>query len=223
MHPLNYDVGNPASRIIFVGLTKECPLLWVIEQHRIRTRHHGVSVQPAATAHLDLHQANPKHCAYDGTFPNLPRNLTMYKRILVTTDGSDLSSKAVDAALGLAQANGAEVFALKVVPVYPQSYFEGAIALETSEVQRVEQQWSDAAQSVVQAVVQAGANKGVRVHALIRKNEVVADTILATAKEQQCDLIVMASHGRRGLQKLLLGSETQHVLTHATLPVLVVK
>lgn len=147
----------------------------------------------------------------------------MYKRILVTTDGSDLSSKAVDAALGLAQANGAEVFALKVVPVYPQSYFEGAIALETSEVQRVEQQWSDAAQSVVQAVVQAGANKGVRVHALIRKNEVVADTILATAKEQQCDLIVMASHGRRGLQKLLLGSETQHVLTHATLPVLVVK
>jgi nucleotide-binding universal stress UspA family protein len=109
------------------------------------------------------------------------------------------------------------------VPVYPQSYFEGAIALETTEVQRVEQQWSDAAQSVVQAVVQAGADKGVRVHALIRKNEVVADTILATANEQQCDLIVMASHGRRGIQKLLLGSETQHVLTHATLPVLVVK
>lgn len=147
----------------------------------------------------------------------------MYQRILVSTDGSDLSAKAVTAALDLAKANGAEVFALKVVPTYPQSYFEGAIALDASEVQRVEQQWSDAAQSVVQAVVQTGADKGVRVHAVIRKNEVVADTILAAAKELDCDLIVMASHGRRGLQKLLLGSETQHVLTHATLPVLVVK
>jgi nucleotide-binding universal stress UspA family protein len=147
----------------------------------------------------------------------------MYKRILVSTDGSDLSSKAVSAALNLAQSSGAEVVALKVVPVYPQSYFEGAISLERNEVQRVEQQWSDAAQSVVQAVVQAGTEKGVRVLPLIQKNEVVADAILAVAKEQGCDLIVMASHGRRGIQKLLLGSETQHVLTHAALPVLVVK
>jgi nucleotide-binding universal stress UspA family protein len=164
-----------------------------------------------------------KQSVYDDDFMNLARNARMYKRILVTTDGSDLSTKAVTAALDLAQCCGAELVALKVVPAYPQSYFEGAIALERSEVQRVEQQWTQAAQAIVNAVAQAGAERGVRVNALISQNEVVADTILATAKEQQCDMIVMASHGRRGLQKLLLGSETQHVLTHSTLPVLVIK
>ena len=147
----------------------------------------------------------------------------MYQRILVTTDGSDLSAKAVDAALHLAQGRHTEVIALKVVPNYPQSYFEGAIALDPSEVLRVEKQWMDAAQSVVDAIVQTGAANGVTVKPLVTKNEVVSDAILAAAKEQSCDLIVMASHGRRGIQKLLLGSETQHVLTHSTLPVLVVK
>ena len=147
----------------------------------------------------------------------------MYKHILVATDGSDLSAKAVENALNLAHACNAELIALKVVPRYPQSYFEGAIALEPGEIKNVEKQWSDAGQAVVDAVKKQGEAKGLQVKALIAKDDVVSDAILATAKKHHCDLIVMASHGRKGIQKLLLGSETQHVLTHSTLPVLILR
>ena len=147
----------------------------------------------------------------------------MYQRILVATDGTKLSKKAVNTAIALAALSGAELVALKVVPRYPMSYFEGGIALMPAEVQRVEKQWSDEGQTVVDAVAKTALGKGVKTKALTLKSDVVSDAILATAKKQQCDLIVMASHGRKGIKRLLLGSETQHVLTHATVPVLVLK
>lgn len=147
----------------------------------------------------------------------------MYQRILVATDGSKLSKKAVNSAVELAAVCGAELVALKVVPRYPQSYFEGGIALQPDEIQRVEKQWSDAGQAVVDAVAKAAQGKGVSTKALTVKSDVVSDAVLATVKKHKCDLIVMASHGRRGIKRLLLGSETQQVLTHATVPVLVLK
>jgi nucleotide-binding universal stress UspA family protein len=147
----------------------------------------------------------------------------MYQRILVATDGSKLSKKAVTSAIALAALSGAELVALKVVPRYPQSYFEGGIALQADEIQRVEKQWADEGQAVVDAVAKAALGKGVSTKALTVKSDVVSDAVLATVKKHQCDLIVMASHGRRGIKRLLLGSETQQVLTHATVPVLVLK
>ena len=147
----------------------------------------------------------------------------MYQRILVTTDGSALSKKAVKSAISLAALCGAELVALTVVPRYPQSYFEGGIALQAEEVGRVEKQWADDGQSVVEAVKKAAQAKGVVTQAMTVKSDVVSDAILAAAKKLQCDLLVMASHGRKGIKRLLLGSETQHVLTHATIPVLVLK
>lgn len=147
----------------------------------------------------------------------------MYQRILVATDGSNLSKKAVKSAIALAALCGAELVALKVVPRYPQSYFEGGIALQADEVGRVEKQWADEGQSVVDAVKKAAMAKGVSTQALTVKSDVVSDAVLAAAKKHQCDLIVMASHGRRGIKRLLLGSETQHVLTHASIPILVLK
>ena len=147
----------------------------------------------------------------------------MYKRILVATDGSDLSAKAVDSAIDLAHACSAELIAVKVIPRYPQSYFEGAIALEPAEIKSVEKKWAEAGQTVVDEVKKAAEAKGVQVKAVVAKDDVVSEAILAAAKKHHCDLIVMASHGRRGIQKLLLGSETQHVLTHSTLPVLILK
>jgi nucleotide-binding universal stress UspA family protein len=75
----------------------------------------------------------------------------------------------------------------------------------------------------VDAVKKTALAKGVTVKAITVKSDVVSDAVLAAAKKQQCDLIVMASHGRKGIKRLLLGSETQHVLTHATIPVLVLK
>lgn len=147
----------------------------------------------------------------------------MYHRILVATDGSDLSHKAVTSAIDLAALCKAELVAISVVPRYPQSYFEGGVALQPEEMVRIEKQWSDQAQAVVDAVQTAAAGKGVTVQAITVTSDVVSDALIAAATKHQCDLIVMASHGRRGIQRMLLGSETQHVLTHASIPVLVLK
>ncbi len=147
----------------------------------------------------------------------------MYKRILLATDGSKLSQKAVDHALSLADLTGAEVVALKVVPRYPQTYFEGGVALASAEIARIEKQWQAEAMETVNAVKAAGQKREVRVKPMTAKGDLVAEAVIAAAKRQKCDLIVMASHGRRGLKRLLLGSETQQVLTHSHIPVLVLR
>ena len=147
----------------------------------------------------------------------------MYKRILLATDGSKLSQKAVDHALGLADLTGAEVVALKIVPRYPQTYFEGGVALAAAEIARIEKQWQAEAMETVNAVKALGLKREVKVKPVTAKGDLVAEAVIATAKRQKCDLIVMASHGRRGIKRLLLGSETQQVLTHSHIPVLVLR
>ena len=147
----------------------------------------------------------------------------MYKRILVATDGSKLSNLAVNHALQLADVTGAEVVALKVVPRYPQTYFEGGVALAADEVKRIEKQWIDEAQDIVNAIKSEGQKMEVKVKATTVKSDLIAEAIIAAAKRNKADLIVMASHGRRGLKRLLLGSETQQVLTHSHIPVLVLR
>jgi nucleotide-binding universal stress UspA family protein len=147
----------------------------------------------------------------------------MYQRILVATDGSTLSKKAVVSAIALAALTGAELVALKVIPRYPQSYFEGGLALQAAEINRVEKQWAEDGQAIVDAVQKAALGKGVKVKAITVKSDLVSDAVIAAAKRHKCDLIVMASHGRRGIKRLLLGSETQQVLTHSHIPVLVLR
>jgi len=133
----------------------------------------------------------------------------MYKRILVATDGSTLSKKAVTNAIELAASCSAELLALKVVPRYPQAYFEGSIPLSGEEVARVEKQWAESAQQQLASVEKSAKAK--------------SDAIVAAAKKHKADLIVMASHGRKGIKRLLLGSETLQVLTHSHIPVLVLR
>ena len=147
----------------------------------------------------------------------------MYKRILVATDGSKLSKMAVDHALNLADITGAEVIALKVVPRYPQTYFEGGVALAATEIARIEKQWHEEAMSAVNAVKSAGQLLEVKVKPVTVKSDLISEAVIATAKRNKCDLIVMASHGRRGIKRLLLGSEPQQVLTHSHIPVLVLR
>lgn len=147
----------------------------------------------------------------------------MYKRILVATDGSNLSKKAITSAIELAALSGAELIAVKVTPRYPQSYFEGSLPLSQTEVNKIEKQWTDVAQKTVDAVVKTAKSKGVSAKAVVVKSDVVSDAVIAAAKKHKVDLIVMASHGRRGIKRLLLGSETQQVLTHANIPVLVLR
>ncbi|MCW5223369.1 universal stress protein [Verminephrobacter aporrectodeae] len=147
----------------------------------------------------------------------------MYKCILIATDGSPLSDKAVEHGLSLAALAGATVIALKVVPRYARSYFEGTMPVDMKDVDRVEKQWSDAAQAVVDGIKTRGDAQGVVVTPMTTQSDLVAEALISAAKKHQCDLIVMASHGHKGLKRLLLGSETQHVLTHSHIPVLVLR
>jgi nucleotide-binding universal stress UspA family protein len=144
----------------------------------------------------------------------------MYKRILFPTDGSDITAKALTSALELARLSGAELVALAVKEPFPYSAI--------SEMQPVPpQEYYDAQTRVAAArlklVSDAAAAAGVVCRELAAEALHPWQAILDTAKVESCDVIVMASHGRRGVTALLLGSETQKVLTHSTLPVLVVR
>jgi nucleotide-binding universal stress UspA family protein len=147
----------------------------------------------------------------------------MFKRILVATDGSTLSKKAVAGAIAMAAQHDADLVALTVVPRYPTTYFDGALAYSHEDVARIEMQWAENAQRTLDAVSERAKAAGVRVKTAAINSDLVADAVIAAAKKHKSDLIVMASHGRKGLKRLLLGSETQHVLTHSSLPVLVLR
>ena len=147
----------------------------------------------------------------------------MYQKILIATDGSTLSRKAVSSGLQLAALTGAGIVALKVVPRYPISYFEGGVALSVNNIADVEKQWAEAAMAVVDKVKDAAEAEGIKARAMTVSSDFTAEAIINAAKKHKCDLIVMASHGRRGMKRLLMGSETMHVLTHSHIPVLVLR
>ncbi len=144
----------------------------------------------------------------------------MFKRILVPTDGSDITHKAVETAITLAKTLGATVFTISVKEPFPYSAI--------SEMQPTPpQEFFDAQERIaskrVEAVQKACQAAGVPCEANTVESVHPWEAIIDFAKGQHCDVLVMASHGRRGVASLLLGSETQKVLTHSTLPVLVVR
>ncbi len=147
----------------------------------------------------------------------------MYQKILIATDGSTLSKKAVTSGLELAALTGASIVALKVVPRYPVSYFEGGVSIPADDIAQVEKQWADAAMAVAEKVKDAAEAEGIKARAITVASDFTAEAIINAAKKHKCDLIVMASHGRRGMKRLLMGSETMHVLTHSHIPVLVLR
>ena len=147
----------------------------------------------------------------------------MFKRILVATDGSELSARAVDKAIALARVVGADLFALKVVHLQAEAHWDGALIHERAAHAKREVELTELAQAVVDAVKESAQGTGIQVTSLTVKASSVADAVIEVAQKNACDLIVMASHGRRGLARVLLGSETQHVLTHTLIPVLVIR
>jgi nucleotide-binding universal stress UspA family protein len=147
----------------------------------------------------------------------------MYQRILVATDGSTLSKKAVRSGIDLAAATGAELVAFNVVPRYPMSYFDGALTISPDEIARTEKQWHDRGQAMVERVCDSAVAEGVKAKAVVAHSDLIAEAIMAAVRKHKCDLVVMASHGRKGIKRVLMGSETQHVLTHSTVPVLVLR
>ncbi|HEV8690986.1 MAG TPA: universal stress protein [Ideonella sp.] len=144
----------------------------------------------------------------------------MYRNILVPTDGSDITAKAVEAAVSLAKILDARLSTISVKEPFPYSAI--------SEMQPVPpQEFYDAqeriAASRVKAVVDSAAAQGLTCTGHTVEALHPWEAITDYAKAQGCDLIVMASHGRRGVSALLLGSETQKVLTHSAVPILIVK
>jgi nucleotide-binding universal stress UspA family protein len=147
----------------------------------------------------------------------------MYQRIMVATDGSPLSQKAVDSALALAVAFKSQLTAVSVVQAYSYDYFEGAYPLSKEDVKTVESYWVDKAQKLLDAAIVQAAAQGVQVKTQVLTANDVADALVTAAHALDADLVVMASHGRRGFDRLLHGSETQEVLNHCKVPVLVLR
>jgi len=143
----------------------------------------------------------------------------MYQRILVPTDGSELASVAVNAAISFAHACGGSIVALSVA--YPEPVLlsaEGAVAAGTELGVDVLLEQS---QQYVGQVADAARRAGVACTTLTAYGYSPADEIIEVAKRNHCDLIFIASHGRRGLSRLIAGSVTQRVLAYSPVPVMV--
>ncbi len=142
----------------------------------------------------------------------------MFKHVLLPTDGGDLSMKAVQHGMALAKQLGAKATALIVRRPLREFVAEGVTIPLSEEAQRDYARQMD---KLLDAARAAAKTAGIECEAMQVVNDEPWRGIIDTAKSQQCDLIVMASHGRRGVSAFLLGSETQKVLTHTTVPVLV--
>ncbi|MCA1855216.1 universal stress protein [Massilia oculi] len=143
----------------------------------------------------------------------------MYKRILLPTDGSDASRRATLSAIDFARSIGAELVAMTATPEFHTLSTDSDMLEQTPEGYA---QTSQArGQRLLDEVLAAARDAGVPCTGVQVASDEPYEAIIASARQHMCDLIVMASHGRRGIKGLLLGSETQKVLVHSAIPVLV--
>jgi len=143
----------------------------------------------------------------------------MFRHLLVPTDGSPLSTKAAKAAIEFAQAAGARITTLSVAEPYPYSALAESTYLPDQG--RYEKEMEDRARQFVAEVAELAAAAGVACDTRVALSFSPYEEITNTAKDLGCDGIFMASHGRKGINRLFVGSETQKVLAHTTLPVMV--
>ena len=147
----------------------------------------------------------------------------MYKHILVATDGSALSKMATNKAIELASELDAQLTIVNVVPKIMNSMFDGSFSIPAKQKIELMGKLTDAAQSIVDKAQKDAEKAGVLAKTLVVKSTVVSDALIQTAVKKKVDLIVRASHGRNGINRLLLGSETLQVLTHSDIAVLVLR
>ena len=148
----------------------------------------------------------------------------MYRHILIATDGSELAGKAVNHGMTLAKRLNIPVTAVTVTE--PWSVLElGRMARQGNQnpIGQFEDMATAAAASILDKVKQAASSQGVTCDVVHVQDQHPAEGIIAAAKNNGCDLIVMASHGRRGLDRVLLGSQANEVLTHSKVPTLIVR
>jgi nucleotide-binding universal stress UspA family protein len=146
----------------------------------------------------------------------------MYNHILIPTDGSKLANQAAQAGVRLAKSLGARVTALFAAPPATPIVFKGIVPVGYQAPEEHQESIRKAAAAYLGAIEKAAKAAGVPCEVVSLTSDYPAEAIVATAKKRRCDLIFMASHGRRGLRRdSMLGSETQKVLSRAPLPVLV--
>jgi nucleotide-binding universal stress UspA family protein len=147
----------------------------------------------------------------------------MYKQILVATDGSKLSMKAVTHAISLAQALGAGLTVFYASPDYPLPAYADGVVYEPVSKKEYAALANKEAAKILESVSDKARAAGLECTTAHTIAASPWEAILAAAKKAKADAIIMASHGRRGVSALLLGSETQKVLTHSKIPVIVVR
>lgn len=143
----------------------------------------------------------------------------MFNHILLPTDGSPASERAVLATMSFAKESGAKVTALHVVPEFHVFTYRSEMIEDTPEQYAIDS--AAHAKKLLEFVQKAAEEEGVQCDTMQMESDHPYEAIIETARDRLCDLIAMASHGRKGIQGVLLGSETQKVLTHSQIPVLV--
>jgi len=151
----------------------------------------------------------------------------MYKNILLPVDGSEHSERAIQECIALVKSTGAKV---KVTAIHVISHFHlhyqpwaTPKSVHTKIEKEHEEEARQFAQEMVAKLVKRVKSQGADCEGLVAVGDHVYEEIISNAEKRKCDLIVMASHGHKGLNSLLLGSETAKVLTHSKIPVLVVR
>jgi nucleotide-binding universal stress UspA family protein len=148
----------------------------------------------------------------------------MYHHMLIPTDGSELAQKGVDHGLSLAKTLGAKVTLITITEPFP---IQASATTEwvplPGDMSRYEEGQKQFAEKLLASAKASAEKMGLETKVIYVPNAFPAEAIIEAAKSEDCSLIVMASHGRRGLSRLLLGSQTTNVLTHSPIPVLVVR
>lgn len=146
----------------------------------------------------------------------------MFKHILIATDGSPVANKAARAGIALATRLGAKVTAYSAVEQLQAVAFEG-YAMDAKTIETFEEQAREAGRKRVDTIAKMAKAAGVPCASAVTKGSTIYEAIIEAAKKHRCDLIVMGSHGRRGMSRLIMGSVTQKVLAYTKLPVLVLR
>ena len=145
----------------------------------------------------------------------------MFKHILVPTDGSQLSTETVKRAVSFAREAGARVTFFYAKPDYPIAFYGEGALIDPTTPEKFSELATQQATEILAACTRESESAGVACASLSITSDIPYEAIIEGARQTGCDLIFMASHGRRGFSGMLLGSETQKVLTHSKIPVLV--
>ena len=145
----------------------------------------------------------------------------MFKHILVPTDGSELSQKAVQKAITFAKEIDAKITFFCAVPQFPVMYYGLGAIFDSHSILDFEEESKSVCNEILNKAKEIAKKEGVNSEIYYLISDYPFEAILEATKQKECDLIFMASHGKKGVDKFFLGSETNKVLSHSNIPVLV--